>query len=174
LIRQDNKNRIKVIVDEAHVIKTWGASGFRLSYLNLGQIRAFVHEQVPFAAYSATMPSETVEIVKKTLHIHPTNHELLNLGNFWANIIWDVHQLKEKTTKKSIYEIKLFLPGLTFNMGDIPLTIVFVNEHAEGQLVYNYIRDLVPTHLKSQVHFIFALKSLRGKRWILYECMIKA
>jgi hypothetical protein len=174
LTQQKTSRRLKIIVDEAHVIKTWGSAGFRLAYLSLGHIRAFVLEGVPFAACSATMAAATIDSIKKTLHFHPDNHEFVNIGNFRPNIVWEVHHLTGKTVDTAVNEIGPFLPPLSTDSPNIPLTIIFVNDRSVGQLVFNYVRNITPSHLKDQVHFMFALKSHRGKSWILYETMIKA
>lgn len=165
---QDSIHRLKVVVDEAHCIKKWGETGFRKAWSELGLIRAFVRAGVPFAAFSATMPPDTLEVVKKSLHIDPTDHIFINLGNFRPNIVWDVKHIS--AAGKAINEIQEFLPPLNPTSTEIPLTIVFVNDRDEGQDVYRWIQEYVPRHLLDQVEFYHALQSIRTKSWQLHNC----
>jgi superfamily II DNA helicase RecQ len=157
-----------VIVDEAHVIRKWGESGFRKDYNELGYLRSFVPTDVPFAAYSATMTAETREVVKKSLHLDPKRLVTVNLGNFRSNIIWDVRHISG--TEKAIPEIYAFLPHMTVDTATIPLTLIFVNDRIEGHNIYSYLQETVPKHLLNQVHYLHSLRSQRCKIWMLTEC----
>jgi superfamily II DNA/RNA helicase len=86
----------------------------------------------------------------------------------------EVHHLTGKTVGTAVNEIGPFLPPLSTDSPNIPLTIIFVNDRSVGQLVFNYVCNVIPSHLKHQVYFMFVLKSYRGKSRILYETKIKA
>lgn len=156
-------------VDEAHLIKAWGESRFREAYYDLGRLRTFISENSPMAAYSATMPADTLTTVKKCLHLDPANTVIINKGNFRPNIFWDVQRLSG--AESAIPEIKNYLPNLTSESPEIPLTIIFVNTIPISHLVYDSIVNFVPTHLRPQVHIIHSLLSEIHKSRVMREAM---
>jgi superfamily II DNA helicase RecQ len=168
LTQQVTGRRLKIIVDEAHLVKRWGESGFRKPYLELGLLRTFVPQNVPFSAFSATMTESTREAVRKTLQLDPRELVLINLGNHRSNIIWDVKHISG--TESAIHEICDFLPQLDKETVDIPLTLVFVNDRMEGQAVFSLIQDWVPEHLVSQVYYLHSLRTQRYKSRALQDC----
>ena len=171
LTTHSRKYNLTIIIDEAHCIKKWGESGFRKDYSNIGRLRAFVGEGVPFAAVSATLPTSTLEHVKSSLHIDPNNHVCINLGNFRKNLIWEVKHLSG--SESAIPEIADSLPPLSATCNYIPLTIVFVNKLQLGQRVFSFVRNHVPSHLSEQVYFIHSLLSQRFKEDILHNLQTK-
>jgi len=170
LLQQVPGRRLKFIVDEAHVVKKWGMSGFRQDYARCGNLRAFVPQDSPFGAFSATLPPASREVVMSSLHMNPNTSLLVNKGNYRPNIILDVKHLSGSI--KAIPEIRQSLPPLP-HPSDIPLTIVFVNERQHGHQVYSYIKSITPTAQLKQVHFLHALRSVRVKKWSLAECMLE-
>lgn len=144
-------------VDEAHCIKTWGGSGFRKAWYELGKMRAFVRNGVPFAAYSATMPPSTINTIRKSLHINPNSHTLINKGNFRRNLFWDIKNLSGG--KSALNEITQYLPPISAATPNIPLSIIFVNDRNMGHLVYHAIMNYTPPNLRSQVYLLHSLRS---------------
>jgi superfamily II DNA helicase RecQ len=160
--------RLKLILDEAHVVKKWGETGFRKDYLSCGNLRAFVPQDVPFLACSATLTPDTRETIMQSLHMDPKQYLLINRGNNRPNIIWAIRHLTGADA--AIPEIRLSLPPFPHPFA-VPLTIVFVNERKLGQHVYKYIQSITPPGLLDQVHFLHALRSVRTKKQIVSECL---
>lgn len=121
-------------------------------------------------ACSATLSSDTLQTVMKSLHVDPTNHVLVNKGNFRPNIFWDVIYLSGTTN--AIPEIRQCLPPMPFESERIPLTIIFVNSISDGHSVLTYLQQSYPDSYARQVVFFHSLLSPRTKAWIFRNCMV--
>ncbi|KAG9083722.1 ATP-dependent DNA helicase sgs1 [Ceratobasidium sp. 370] len=76
-----SKKRHVTIVDEAHCIWTWGASGFRKDFERIGDMRVFMpNPNSPMCTATATLSSQVRDSVVRSLHIRP-NYFDINLGN---------------------------------------------------------------------------------------------
>lgn len=165
LTQQSRDFQLIIIVDEAHLIKKWGESGFRKAWAEIGMLRAFVLPGTAFAAFSATLTPDAIEHVKRSLHMHPQDVVFIKLGNFRPNVIWDVKHISG--TKTAIPEVAEYLPPITCDTTSIPLTIIFTNTRNDGHEVYSFIADFVPPALKRQVQLFHALRSQRSKDKVL-------
>ncbi|CAE7190366.1 unnamed protein product [Rhizoctonia solani] len=115
-----------VVVDEAHVIQTWGGE-FRVAYSRVGDLRAALH-RVPFAAATATATEDIKNAIITSLHLGA--HRALrvtNLGNFRANIEYSVYRMTGGA--ESYKEITHLIPDLA----NLKKTLIFVDsvEHAK-------------------------------------------
>ena len=129
-----------------------------------------MRDDVPYAAYSATMPSKSLKIVMKSLHFNPADTVLINLGNFRSNIYWDVKQLSG--TEVAIPEIAPYLPTISVETVNIPLTIIFVNTIEHGILVYDFlVKQHVPAHLREQIALVHSLRGPITKEYVMKEVM---
>ncbi|KIK06058.1 hypothetical protein K443DRAFT_130111 [Laccaria amethystina LaAM-08-1] len=81
------------IIDEAHCISQWGDK-FQPVYSELGTLRSFVSENIPFLVTSATLPPLVLAEVWKTMHIQSDNSYHINLGTDRPNIAWFVRLMK--------------------------------------------------------------------------------
>ncbi|KAI1290504.1 ATP-dependent DNA helicase sgs1 [Mortierella claussenii] len=73
------KRLYAVVVDEAHCICTWGGD-FRKDYSRIGELCCLVLRMTPFLTLSATLPSGTLDAVRKSLHCQP-DIRIINIGN---------------------------------------------------------------------------------------------
>lgn len=165
LTQQSKGFSLIIIVDEAHLIKKWGESKFRKAWAEIGLLRAFVLPETVFAAFSATLTSEAIDTVKKSLHMHPHNTLIIKIGNFRPNIIWDVKHISG--TGSAIHEIAHYLPSISPSTTRIPLTIIFVNERDQAHSVHAFLKNHVPLALRNQIQPFHAIRSQRSKDKIL-------
>jgi len=149
------KSRLQaVVVDEAHCASTWGNT-FRTSYLRLGDLRAKVRPGVAFIAISATLPEETLEDVKKILHLR-TAH-VINTGNDRSNIRLEVRHLPRSR-----------FAGFNF-LTDFEKTIVYVESRLKTMEICDYLRTLVPSADWSKISPYHALIDEETKGAIMDE-----
>ena len=55
-----------IVVDELHCVKQWGRD-FREHYRQLASLRLFLGAGVPWFGTSATLPAETLRVVKESV-----------------------------------------------------------------------------------------------------------
>ena len=83
-----------LVVDECHLCKAWGLSGFRKEYAEIGEIRSLVPPGVHIMALTATATSSTRKAVMRILGMkHAT---VVNLPAVKPNISFHVSQLEQK------------------------------------------------------------------------------
>jgi len=146
-----------VVVDEAHCMHGWGAPAedgkllFQKEDANIGSLQAFLPASVPFLAMSVTLPQRSLRYIHNSgglskntvlikLHldrpniflcgipIHRTldNHADLNM------LVWEINEDSETT----------------IILGDIPKTMVFVDNVFTVMHVVHQLRWLLPARLR--------------------------
>ncbi|KIJ35362.1 hypothetical protein M422DRAFT_132401, partial [Sphaerobolus stellatus SS14] len=74
------------IVDEAHVIPLWGATGFRRDYADLKTVRVIIGSSVPWMGMSATMPTHLFEEIFKSLDMPNRPFWGIDMGSDRPNV----------------------------------------------------------------------------------------
>jgi superfamily II DNA helicase RecQ len=135
-----------IIIDEAHVIWKWGASGFRKEYRNIGNLRTYF-PNTPFLLLSATIPPHIKGYLHTTLHLNSPTYTLQrsiarqNIQLFCARI---------QGTK--YIDLDFLLPATgSFSAATIPKTMIFVDSRNEAQIIAGYIRGRLQKVLHSSV-----------------------
>ncbi|KAG9121258.1 ATP-dependent DNA helicase sgs1 [Ceratobasidium sp. 392] len=122
-----------VVVDEAHVIHTWGGQ-FRTAYGNCGNLRAMLLN-VPFSAVTATATQSVKEAVISALHLGSSRPFVFtNVGNYRKNIKYLLYIMKGGLN--SFQKIA----ALIALHGRVP-TLVFTDAIANTQRIADVIRS---------------------------------
>jgi superfamily II DNA helicase RecQ len=124
-----------IIVDEAHVIWKWGASGFRLEYRNIGNLRTYF-PNTPFLLLSATIPPHIKGYLHSTLHLNSPTY-ILQRSIARANI-----QLFCARLQSAKYaDLEFLLPAIgSYSAATVPKTMIFVDSRNEAQTIAGHLR----------------------------------
>ncbi|CAE6421576.1 unnamed protein product [Rhizoctonia solani] len=123
-----------VVVDEAHVIQTWGGE-FRVAYQRVGDLRAALHG-VPFSAATATATEEIKNAIITSLHLGAYRPlQIVNRGNFRPNIEHSVHQMTGGA--ESYKEITHLFPDPT----NIKKTLIFTDSVEQAKCLVHELRQ---------------------------------
>ncbi|CAE6472295.1 unnamed protein product [Rhizoctonia solani] len=112
------------VVDEAHVIHTWGA-GFRVDYGRVGNLRAMFYN-VPFSATPAIK-----QLIIECLRLGKLAK--INLGNVCHNIEYSVHLMKGGSESKELFRF-------FSDPQNIHKTMVFVNKTHDTHVIATKLR----------------------------------
>ncbi|KIK06057.1 hypothetical protein K443DRAFT_637223 [Laccaria amethystina LaAM-08-1] len=156
------------IIDEAHCISQWGDK-FRPVYSELGTLRSFVSENIPFLVTSATLPPLVLAEVWKTMHIQSDNSYHINLGTDRPNIAWFVWLMKGGKTD---FESLDFLVASGYSGDkdvDLIQSMVFFDDINVAMGAMRWMRSRLPLHLRGQIAVYHSRRSKRSKRRILTE-----
>jgi superfamily II DNA helicase RecQ len=153
------------IVDECHCISQWGGE-FRPTYKQLAELRAFVPENVPFLATSATLTPDALTDTVRTLGIDKDTCFFLNLGNHRTNIHFSAFPMKGMTDYAAL--TRFFEKGVT-SASDVDQTMVFVDDRARTQDVCKFIRSMLDPKLHNIVAFLHSVKGARSKQLLMEE-----
>ncbi|CUA76196.1 hypothetical protein RSOLAG22IIIB_12112 [Rhizoctonia solani] len=130
------KWRHLLVLDEAHCVSSWAESGFRPLYATVGNLRRLLPLGTSALAATATANTEIRASIQKVLAFRPNSY-IANLGNFRSNLIHIVHHLKGAAG--AVKEVLQYFPSRT----DLPMSLIFVNSQAAGQLVLRTLWDYV-------------------------------
>ncbi|KAG8710150.1 hypothetical protein FRC09_000277 [Ceratobasidium sp. 395] len=143
----DNAKRRQIlVVDEAHCLSSWSESGFRPLYATVGKLRRLLPPGSPVLAATATANRDVRSNIQAVLAFRVRPY-VLNLGNFRANLIHEVHRLQGG--RGSVKEILKYFPSKT----DLPLALIFVDSRAVGQAVLDVLLDYVDPSVRGKIHF---------------------
>lgn len=131
-----------IAVDKAHLI--WGWREFRKEYNNIGRLCA-VFPSVPTIALSATLTSNNLEYVRKSLDLR-SPVQLCKRPLDRPNITYTVAQIN----KKGFGELDFLLPATTLTRSAVQKTIIFVDTISEGIAMAKYLRRQLPPALQSK------------------------
>jgi superfamily II DNA helicase RecQ len=91
-VRKFTNDLINIVLDEAHVIKDWGAS-FRGAYDQLGALRYLLPPGIPYHLGTATLAPDMVPEIKSNLHLRDNTH-VVRLSSDRPNIFLRVHRMQ--------------------------------------------------------------------------------
>ncbi len=155
-----SKHLAAIIVDECHVIESWGAK-FRPAFNALGELRSFVPVGVPILATSATLTPSGVDTVTKVLQINLDTSFFLHLGNDRPNIAYSVKYIKNQQDFEALKE---FFTATYEKREDIPKTAIYIDRCLSTQIVAKEIRSWLPSHLHDAVAYFHSHRNDRAKK----------
>ena len=158
-----SKYLIAYVVDECHCISQWGGE-FRPTYRELSDLRAFVTEDIPILAASATLPQDALSETRRTLGIRAESSFFMNRGNYRSNLHYSAFQMRSQTDFEAL---KRFFSKCIQFACDIAQTVIFTDNRMRTQEIGAYVRSLLPPELHGAVAFINALMSAETKRYIM-------
>ncbi|KZV95226.1 hypothetical protein EXIGLDRAFT_610799 [Exidia glandulosa HHB12029] len=153
------------VVDEAHCIPRWKNS-FRTAYGRIGQLRAHLSRHVPFIACTATATDEDEAIIRDCLQFSD-NAEIINLGNFRTNLLWEVRKMNGAGT--ALHEVDFMLPDSTTSPEDIPQQLLFANSRTQTHQLADRLRSRLPEDLWPTVQVYHSLRTTRQRAWMMYQ-----
>ncbi|KAG8739149.1 hypothetical protein FRC10_006096 [Ceratobasidium sp. 414] len=129
--------RYVTIVDEAHAIWTWGASGFRKDFEGIGDMRVFMPDpNAPMCAATAKLSSQVKQSVVWLLHIRP-DHLSINLGNWRGNLCYGLRVLSGG--QQSYSEVRQFFDA-NRDIKDTPQAMIFVENYQAARYIAEELR----------------------------------
>jgi len=146
-----------VVVDEAHCMLACGAPTkngkppFRKKYANIGGLRAILPASVPFLAMSATLPQRSLRYIHNSLGLSK-NTVLIKLRLDRPNIFLCailIHGILDDHA-----DFNMLVPEInehsetTIIPGDIPKTMVFVDNVSAVMRIVHQLRWLLPARLQ--------------------------
>ncbi|KLO06459.1 P-loop containing nucleoside triphosphate hydrolase protein, partial [Schizopora paradoxa] len=154
------KHLAAIIVDECHVIKTWGEK-FRKSFSALGALRSFVPVGVPILATSATLTPSDVDDITKVLEINMETAFFLHRGNDRPNIAYAVKYIKSQLDFDALKE---FFCATYEKPEDIPKIAIYIDRCLSTQIVTQRIRSWVPPELHGSIAYFHSHRNDRAKK----------
>ncbi|KAF7326134.1 Bloom syndrome [Mycena kentingensis (nom. inval.)] len=149
-----------VAIDEAHLVKLWGAE-FRPYYHLLTDLRSLLPTNIPILATSATITPDTEREICKVLEIDFHKAYYLNLGNDRPNIAHHVHLMQSSTDYSALLP---FLPDPSTPPRYWPKMQIFVNTVMESQIVCDYIAARYPDDAKRRIDYIHSTRTPSARR----------
>ena len=129
------------VVDEAHLCKTWGMSGFRKEYAEIGEIRSLVPPGIHVMALTATASSSTRKAVIRILGMK--NVAIVNQPAVKSNICFHVSQIERKGDLSMFSHI---VDALTIMGAQCDKTIIFCRSYKDcDDLLDHFALSLGPS-----------------------------
>ncbi|KAJ3521709.1 hypothetical protein NMY22_g12202 [Coprinellus aureogranulatus] len=158
------KRLTAVIVDEAHCIEDWGGDDFRPQYMELESLRSFTGQDVPFLACTATCMTSTFDLLWKTLQFGYRPFWGLDVGVDRPNLFFQVQGI-ENTNYPLLDILNIFPQDLsdTTKREDLPKAILYFDTEAKCREAVQFLRKILPEHLRNAVHAFSSTLSEDGK-----------
>lgn len=170
LSKQSFYSRLRVIVvDEAHCISEWGGS-FRPDYIDLGDIRGRIAQNVPVMAASATFPPFVLGKVIKQLHIRK-DAAFIRLTNARPNVALSVRVMKHSQASKA--DLRFVIPDGAKDAQDIPVQLVYCNSRVHCEDGADMIRDFLPPTISRDCVAFYHAKIGKARKRELEELLRK-
>lgn len=153
-IWQDTKFRTRlqaVIIDEAHCIVEWGDS-FREAYKQLGRIRNYTGNDVPFVACTATCSTEAFDVIWNTLGFGMRPFWGLDAGCDRDNLFYLIRPLVN--AKNPIIDALNVLPTEIPNDASpecVPKCLFYFESIKDCKQAVDTLRQCLPPHLRGLV-----------------------
>lgn len=153
-----------VIIDEAHCIHEWGED-FRDAYRELASLRVYTGLEIPMAACSATLPTETFNDVWTSLGFGHRPFYGVDVGTQRDNLTYIIRPIDNPSNPA------LDLIGtLPLNMGaetpkeSIKKTLLYLGSPEACRAAVDTFRKCLPPHLRGTVQNFSSGLSPDGKR----------
>ncbi|QRV99601.1 DEAD/DEAH box helicase [Ceratobasidium sp. AG-Ba] len=141
-----------VVVDEAHLIPTWGKE-FRRAFNAIGALKSQLESRTVFLALSATlMPGEPIEEVTRSLGLSGSRFCPLKLKCTRSNIHITLRRMMHAISTGTFKDLDWLVTNEKLNTEEdifsIPKTIIYVDNVAQGYRLTLYLRTLLPPNLR--------------------------
>jgi len=143
----------RVHVDEAHSIYTagiplYGQPAFRPAWGNLGELRLLLPKNIPFQAFSGTLPPHITHCVTEKL-LFPSDYVTISLTSNRPNITYATHPIIGSLS--NFRNLQFLVPehgDQAFDPKVIPKTIIFHDNVQEAANAANYLNSLFPETMR--------------------------
>ncbi|PPR03710.1 hypothetical protein CVT26_006118, partial [Gymnopilus dilepis] len=160
------RNRLTaVVVDEAHCIDEWGGDDFRPLYRKLSTLRSYTGYEVPIVSCTATARTSTFDLIWNTLGYGHRPFWGIDVGTDRPNLFYITRPYSDP--KNPFLDILSILPTVLngdTTTSDIPKTILYFDSEAMCREAVQFIRKILPPHLRSCVHAFSSDLSEKAKR----------
>lgn len=161
------KNVSAIVIDEAHCISQW-AESFRKKYAELGKLRSYVPDSVPFLVTSATLPPLMLDDVLQKLCFSRKRTFFVNLGNERLNITPVVCRLRGSARD---------LDALNFAVDEascmleqrLQRTVIFFNTRDLTYKAYKHLQTLISPDKQGRISFLHSGRTNRARAKILHD-----
>ena len=167
------KRLTAVIVDEAHCIDEWGDDNFRPLYRKLNTLRNYTGYEIPMVACTATARTSTFDLIWNTLGYGNRPFWGLDVGTDRPNLFYITRPISDP--KQPLLEILNLLPSIldaSTALKDIPKCLLYFDSEAACREAVQFLRKVLPPHLRSCVHAFSSDISEKGKHaaWAKFQC----
>jgi hypothetical protein len=128
------KKLMAFVIDEAHMIWKWGASGFRIEYKNIGHLRVYFPD-TPFILLSATIAPNVRGYLHTSLHLATPTY-IMRRSLLRTNIRLLFARARAPVGDYSDLDFLILNSPVAF----IPKTMIFVDDKNEAQHIATYMR----------------------------------
>lgn len=158
------KNVSTIVIDEAHCISQWGES-FRKKYAELGKLRSYVPDSVPFLVTSATLPPLMLDEVLQKLCFSMKRTFFVNLGNERLNITPVICRLHGAAKD---------LDTLNFTIDEaqeqhLQRTVIFFKTRDLTYKGYKHLQTLLPPDKQDRITFLHSGRTNRARTKVLHD-----
>ncbi|KAH9965470.1 P-loop containing nucleoside triphosphate hydrolase protein [Russula dissimulans] len=160
------KNIFAIVVDEARCVSQWGdADRFQKYFGELGQLRSFVPNSVPFLATSATLSLHVLADVTSQQGFSDDETLLVDLGNHRPNV---TTILVRMNAAKDLSILDFLVDG-ALSGGSFVRSLVFFNVCELAQRGAMHLQMLLLEDRQHEVDFLHACQETRAKCKVLTE-----
>ena len=142
-----------VVVDEAHCFDKWGGDDFRPLYRKLSTLRSYTGYEVPVVSCTATARTATFDLIWNTLGYDHRPFWGVDVGTDRPNLFYITRPYSDP--KMPFLDILSILPTVlndNTTSSDIPKIILYLDSEAMCREAVQFIRKLLPPHLRFCVH----------------------
>ncbi|KAF8816642.1 P-loop containing nucleoside triphosphate hydrolase protein [Phlegmacium glaucopus] len=167
------KRLTAVVVDEAHCIDEWGDDDFRPLYRKLNTLRNYTGYEIPVVACTATARTSTFDLIWSTLGYGNRPFWGLDVGTDRPNLFYITRPISDP--KQPLLDILNLLPGILdggTKLEDIRKSLLYFDSEAACREAVQFLRKVLPPHLRSCVHAFSSDISEKGKKaaWAKFQC----
>lgn len=156
-----------IVIDEAHCVSQWGES-FRKKYSELGKLRSYVPDSVPFLVTSATLPPIVLDEVLQKLCFSMKRTFFVNLGNERLNITPVVCRLRGAARDLDALNFAIDEARCTQEQ-DLQRTVIFFNSRDLTYKAYKHLQGLLPPDKRSRITFLHSGRTNRARTKVLQD-----
>ena len=166
------KRLTAVIIDEAHCIDEWGDDEFRPLYRKLNTLRNYTGYEIPVVSCTATARTSTFDLIWSTVGYGNRPFWGLDVGMDRPNLFYITRPLSDP--KNPLLDILNLLPSIldgNTTLKDIRKCLLYFDSEAACREAVQFLRKVLPPHLRSCVHAFLSDISEKGKKaaWAKFQ-----
>jgi len=167
------RNRLTaIIIDEAHCIDEWGDDNFRPLYRKLNTLRNYTGYEISIVACTATARTSTFDLIWSTLGYGNRPFWGVDAGTDRPNLFYIIRPYTDP--QNPFLDILNLLPKIldgSTTFEDIEKCLLYFDSEAQCREAVQFIRKLLPPHLRSYVHAFSSDLSEKGKEaaWAKFQ-----
>lgn len=166
------KRLTAVVINEAHCIDEWGDDDFRPLYRKLNTLRNYTGYEIPMVACTATARTSTFDLIWSTLGYGNRPFWGLDVGADRPNLFYITRPISDP--KQPLLDILNLLPAIldgNTKLNDINKSLFYYDSEAGCREAVQFLRKVLPPHLRSCVHAFSSDISEKGKKaaWAKFQ-----